>query len=129
MSDRKPQAAWQAEFVEAIKNYPDVLKAINLRNKNPDKPAFWWVNSINPASLRITRDAYRILRLLADYKMHRVKLDESVKPKTYLQLEDLFAEPYYIENNKTIHLHGEKDLVMVTLHDNNLQKYLDNASE
>ena len=107
-----PQAVWQQEF----------------QKYNPrTEPSWWWYNPTNYASLRLTQTAYFAVR--SHVKFYRFVLPKELKPRTFVQLERCFKEPYFVQNRKTIHLHSDRDAMMLTLHANDLQQYLDNQSD
>jgi hypothetical protein len=106
------QAEWQAKFYE--------LTPYSV------SPSSWWYNPTNHNSLRLTQKAY--LEVRKHVKFHKFELIHDIKPKTFVQLERWFKEPYYVQNRKTIHIVSERDAMMLALHANNLQQYLDNQS-
>lgn len=107
-----PQSVWQQEF----------------QKYNPrTAPSWWWYNPTNHQSLRLTQPAYLSIKQFA--KFYKFQLPQEILPKTFVQLERYFSEPYYIQNRKTIHLHSERDSMMLALHANNLQQYLDNQQD
>ena len=107
-----PQSVWQHEF---SKYYPD-----------SGIPGWWWYNPTNYNSLRLTQVAY--LNIRDNVKFYKFQLSHDIRPKCFVQLERYFKEPYYVQNRKTIHIMSERDAMMLSLHANNLQQYLDNQS-
>jgi hypothetical protein len=87
-----------------------------------------WYNPINKTSLRLTRLAWSVL-IDRDIKFYRFDLEKTILPKVLLQLERCFTEPYYIQSTTRIHLMSDRDAMMLTLHANNLEQYLDNLSQ
>ena len=85
----------------------------------------WWRNPTNPSSLRLTFPGYKFFSKILGTACHEIELAEQLKSKHLLQLERLFAEPYYIGNEKII-VFGESDAIMLQLHAGNLGNYLDN---
>lgn len=122
-----PQPVWQAKFQE----YPltpfntDKLQRA-LRYHDLTSPKFWWHNPLNVNSLRLTSGAWTILRACKAVPFWKFELTQGLLPKSYLQLEKHFNSPYYIPNVKTIIVFDERDSMMLALHGNNLQQYLDN---
>jgi len=114
MSNREGtlQAEWQTKF------YALIPYSIS--------PSSWWYNPTNHSSLRLTQKAY--LEVRKQVKFYKFELIHDIKPKTFVQLERWFKEPYYVQNRKTIHIVSERDAMMLSLHANNLQQYLDNQS-
>lgn len=119
-----PQVKWQTKFQEYQLN-PFTSDKLSLRYQRIDTPAFWWYNPLNPNSLRLTRPAFIMLEK-AKVTCWRFKLDRIYLPKTYLQLEKYFTAPYFIQGQQTIYVYGETEMLMLSLHANNLQQYLDN---
>ena len=107
------QAEWQAKFYETTA-------------WGTSSPSMWWYNPTNHNSLRLTQKAY--LEVRKHVKFFKFELVHDIKPRTFIQLERWFKEPYYVQNRKTIHISSERDSMMLALHANNLQQYLDNQS-
>ena len=123
-----PQAVWQKKLREEYNLNPFTSSRDNLTYTNLDNPATWWHNPINKHSLRLTKHAYYMLDKTKAVS-YKFKLTEKVKPKTFVQLERYFTAPYYILNAQTIAVFGEKESMMLALHANNLQQYLDNLDK
>lgn len=116
-SPDSPQAIWQ-EKLQAL----GPVKERYLAN-----PAnFWWHNPTNHNSLRLTSVGY--LAVKNTVKFYKFQLLHDIRPKAFVQLERYFKEPYFVQNRKTIHIMSERDAMMLSLHANNLQQYLDNLS-
>jgi len=90
---------------------------------------WWWHNPSNADSLRLHNLSYDVLAHNKQQKFYKFKLTHDILPKTLVQLERYFNEPYYIQNYKTIYIMGEREAMMLTLHANNLQQYLDSHKE
>ena len=110
--DGTPQGIWHAKYYE--------LAPLSV------SPSSWWFNPTNHDSLRLTQKAYLTIR--KHVKFHKFELSHDIRPKCFVQLERWFKEPYYVQNRKTIHIVRERDAMMLALHANNLQQYLDNQS-
>lgn len=108
--DGTPQSIWQSKLHE--------ISSFSI------SPSSWWYNPTNHNSLRLTQKAY--LEVRKQIKFYKFELVNDIKPKTFIQLERWFKEPYYVQNRKTIHIVSERDAMMLGLHANNLQQYLDN---
>lgn len=119
-----PQNIWQAKFQEYQLN-PFTSDKVSLRYQKFNSSAFWWHNPTNTFSLRLTRPAFVTLEK-AKVPNWKFKLDKVYMPKTYLQLEKHFTAPYYIHGSQIIYVYGETEMIMLSLHGNNLQQYLDN---
>lgn len=121
---KTPQEYWLEEI---LINPPDV--GANPENlKFIYNPGTWWQNPTNKNSLRLTQYAWTILKLGDRFKFVKFELPHEILPKTLLQLEKHFTAPYYIRGHKTIYCLGETEILMLSLHGNNLQQYLDNQS-
>lgn len=92
---------------------------------------WWWDNPTNPNSLRLSARACNLLHEDYDEKFYRFDLPQQILPKTLIQLERHFEDPYYIPalRKQAIYICGEREVVMLALHENNLQRYLDSYSE
>ena len=123
-----PQAVWQQKFQEEYNLTPFVSSRETLSYTRLDNPATWWHNPVNKNSLRLTKNAYYMLDK-AQAKTYKFQLPEKVKPKTFVQLERYFTSPYYILNSSKIVVFGETESMMLALHANNLQQYLDNQDK
>lgn len=110
--DGTQQGEWQAKFYE--------LSPLSV------SPSSWWFNPTNHDSLRLTQQAYLTIRKFV--KFHKFELSHDIRPKCFVQLERYFKEPYYVQNRKTIHIVSERDAMMLALHANNLQQYLNDLS-
>jgi hypothetical protein len=84
----------------------------------------FWRNTLNPNSLRLTPEGWKFCNLQKK-PFYQFKL-ESMTNLQLLQLDHLLESPYYIRNRTQIELMGEKDAMMLSLHGNDLKKYLDN---
>ena len=87
----------------------------------------WWVNSLNPQSLRLTKIGFAWFTSVAKLTSYPIELgDQKILPKQMLQLERVFNDPYYIKNLSTIVVFSETDAVMLGLHCGDLATYLNN---
>jgi hypothetical protein len=121
-----PQSVWQTKF-QTYELNPFVSDKAGMRYQRYDNPASWWHNPVNPNSLRLTKPAFTMLEKAA-VPNWKFKLPVAVLPKTMLQLERYFTAPYYIMGYQTIFVYGETEMIMLSLHGNDLQQYLDNHS-
>lgn len=85
----------------------------------------WWRNPTNPDSLRLSYIGFRFFTKVLGNPHHIIELASPLKSKHLLQLERLFSDPYYI-NNQDIIVLGEQDAIMLQLHAGNLDQYLEN---
>lgn len=118
------QTVWQKKFLKIIRPQQDD-STISYDKWN--NPATWWHNPTNHSSLRLSQLGYITLKD-KDFPSYKFKVTQKVFPKTFVQLERYFTSPYYILNSQTIVVHGEVEAMMLGLHANNLQQYLDNQS-
>jgi hypothetical protein len=123
-----PQNIWQARFHAHGLN-PFVSDKNTLTYQRLDQPQHWWYNPLNPYSLRLTAVAHNILRKNNAIPSYKFNLYQRILPKTLLQLERHFTGPYFIISPNAIVLYGETEVMMLALHGNNLQQYLDNLTE
>jgi hypothetical protein len=86
----------------------------------------WWVNGINPASLRLSKPGVTWFLQQSKFKFVGVELSIGIRGKHLLQLERLLDEPYYIRTYKNIMVMSEVTAVMLALHAGDLGQYLDN---
>jgi hypothetical protein len=86
----------------------------------------WWFNSINPASLRLSKPGVTWFLQQSKFKFVGVELSIGIRGKHLLQLERLLDEPYYIRTYKNIMVMSEVTAVMLALHAGDLGQYLDN---
>lgn len=93
------------------------------------KTPHWWHNPINPASLRLTREAHNWIGKHTQVQVHSIKLQQGLASRQFLQLERLFASPYTILTYKSIAVVDETTLIMLQLHAGDLAQYLDNLEE
>lgn len=122
-----PQSIWLARILD----HSEVLDGLDdWITKRITNPATWWQNPTNPNSLRLSRMAWLMLEKAPRDLFNFVKfeLPDAILPKTLVQLERHFTAPYYIKGQKTLYCCGETEILMLSLHGNNLQQYLDNYS-
>jgi len=84
----------------------------------------WW-NHTDQKNLRLS--TYGI-RFINDNKIpyFDIRLSEPLKNRTLIQMSRLLTCPYYIKKLDVVYLLGEEESIMLTLHADNLQQYLDN---
>lgn len=92
-------------------------------------PPRWWFNIINPASLRLTREAHTWLNRHTQHRLHSIKLKQGLASRQFLQLERLLASPYVITSYKGIAVVDETTLIMLQLHAGDLNTYLQNLED
>ena len=123
------QNVWQKRFRDLQLAYPFTADPkLRLRYQKLDTPDCWWHSTVNPNSLRLSKAAFSILEKQINVPKWKCELATNILPKTMIQLEKHFVNPYYIFNMKTLYVFDEKDFFVLTLHANDLQQYLDNQS-
>ena len=86
----------------------------------------WWFNHTVPENLRLSKHGIAFVEKHAKIKTYQIELANPLLSRTFIQLSRLFTCPYYIKKNNKIVLLGEEETVLLSLHANNLQQYLDN---
>ena len=86
----------------------------------------WWWNHTDPFSLRLSQSGLKFVKKLTPIPTYEVDLPEPLLNRTLLQMSRLLTCPYYINKHTQITLLGEQETVMLRLHADNLQQYLDN---
>lgn len=86
----------------------------------------WWFNHTVPENLRLSKSGISFVEKHAKIKTYQIELADALLSRTFIQLSRLFTCPYYIKKSKQIILLGEEETVLLSLHANNLQQYLDN---
>jgi hypothetical protein len=109
-------------FLEKGKHLPSANLELWLRQW------FWnFVHTEQRQRLRLSKNGFRYVRDIK-FTLFKVKLPEKLKNRTLIQMSRLLKCCYYIENLQTVWLTGEEETVMLRLHADNLQQYLDNLS-
>lgn len=93
--------------------YPSVIKV-------------WWWNHTDPTSLRLSKSGLQFIKKFTKIQLYDCDLSEPLKNRTLLQMSRLLTCPYYIQKLDHIVLLGNDETVMLKLHADNLQQYLDN---
>ena len=86
----------------------------------------WWWNPINPTSLRLAKSGWQFIKKFTKIPIYECSLSEPLRNRTLLQLSRLFTCPYYIEKSDKLIILGKQETVLLKLHADNLQQYLDN---
>lgn len=86
----------------------------------------WWFNHTVPSNLRLSKSGIVFVEKYAKITTYQIELANPLLSRTFVQLSRLFTCPYYIKKNNKIVLLGEEETVLLSLHANNLQQYLDN---
>ena len=86
----------------------------------------WWWNHTDPYSLRLSQPGLKFIKKFTKIPTYEVNLPGPLLNRTLLQMSRLLTCPYYINKHTQITLLGEQETVMLRLHADNLQQYLDN---
>lgn len=92
----------------------------------PQYARVWWWNHTDPNSLRLSKSGWQFIKKFTRIPMYECSLSEPLRNRTLIQLSRLFTCPYYIEKPDKLILLGEQETVLLKLHADNLQQYLDN---
>ncbi len=84
----------------------------------------WW-NHTDKTNLRLSKYGWKFITQ-SKIKIYCCELSQPLRSRTLIQLSRFFTCPYYIKSLETIYVLGEQEMVMLQLHANNLQQYLDN---
>ncbi len=122
------QFYWIEQFKEKLGLDP--LDQFNRRDEwiaNPRQVVFF--NPVNHRSMRLTRAGFKYLRQRLGVTEYSFELPEKITPKVLLQLERYIHYPYFILNLKKIMVFDERTAIMLQLHNNDLETYLDNLEQ
>ena len=86
----------------------------------------WWWNYTDSTSLRLSKSGMQFIKKFTQIPLYECALAEPMRNRTLIQLSRLFTCPYYIPKLDKIILLGEEETVLLKLHADNLQQYLDN---
>jgi len=85
----------------------------------------WWWNHTDPKNLRLSMDGFKFVQLNKIPK-YEIVLPQPLRNRTLIQMSRLLTCPYYIKKLDCVYLLGEQESVLLALHADNLQQYLDN---
>ncbi len=88
----------------------------------------WWINPTDPNSLRLSLYGLQFIKANLKLESYEFELSEEISNHNLLQLERLFGGMYYLLKRKKIIVFEEQEAMMLTLHGNNLNSYLDNLA-
>jgi hypothetical protein len=86
----------------------------------------WWWNHTNPTNLRLSKPGIQFIKKFTKIPVYECTLPEPLKNRTLIQMSRLLTCPYYIQKLDEIVLLGKEETVLLKLHADNLQQYLDN---
>lgn len=95
-------------------------------SEHPQYIRVWWWNHTDPISLRLSKPGIAFINKFTRIPTYECKLAEPMRNRTLIQLSRLFTCPYYIQKMDSLILLGEQETVLLKLHADNLQQYLDN---
>ncbi len=85
-----------------------------------------WINPTDDNSLRLSLSGLQYVKSNLDLKSYEFKLSDELTNGNLLQLERLFKGMYYLLRRQKIIVFDEEEAMMLTLHGNDLKRYLDN---
>jgi hypothetical protein len=91
----------------------------------PQYIKLWWWNHTDAANLRLSKQGLQFIKKFTRIPVYQCNLSEPLRSRTLIQLSRLFTCPYYINKQDSIQLLGEEETVLLKLHADNLQQYLD----
>ena len=115
-STRNQQSYTEGILAAAGRNSSEYLNFVSV----------WWWNHTDPKNLRLSKSGLQFIKKFTKIPVYECSLSEPLRNRTLLQLSRLFTCPYYIEKPDRIILLGEQETVLLKLHADNLQQYLDN---
>lgn len=86
----------------------------------------WWWNHTDSRNLRLSKSGIQFIKKYTRIPVYECYLPDPLKNKTLIQLSRLMTCPYYIQKPDHVLLLGEEEAVMLKLHADNLQQYLNN---
>jgi hypothetical protein len=109
-------------------SYTEGILAAAGRNSSeyPQYAKIWWWNHTDPTNLRLSKSGLQFIKKYTKIPVYECQLPEPLRNRTLIQLGRLFTCPYYIQKLDGLFLLGEEETVMLKLHADNLQQYLDN---
>jgi len=105
----------------------DILQAAGQNAAEyPRYVRVWWWNHTDPKNLRLSKLGIQFIKKSTKIPVYECHLPELLKNRTLIQMSRLLTCPYYIQKLDEIVLLGEEETVLIKLHADNLQQYLDN---
>jgi hypothetical protein len=86
----------------------------------------WWWNHTDSKNLRLSKSGIQFIKKSTKIPVYKCFLPEVLKNRTLIQMSRLLTCPYYIQKLDEVLLLGEEETVLLKLHADNLQQYLDN---
>lgn len=88
----------------------------------------WWMNPTDPNSLRLSLPGLQFIKANLKIASYEFELSEEITNHNLLQLERVFGSMYYLLKRKKIIVFEEQEAMMLTLHNSNLNSYLDSLT-
>jgi hypothetical protein len=88
----------------------------------------WWWNHTDTSQLRLSKPGIQYIKKYTRIPVYECNLPEPLRNRTLVQLSRSMTCPYYINKVDQILLLGEEETVLLKLHADNLQQYLDNIT-
>ena len=85
----------------------------------------WWTNPTDDNSLRLSLAGLQFVKANLKLTSYAFELETELTNHNLLQLERLFQGMYYLLKRQKIIVFEESEALMLTLHGNNLNGYLD----
>jgi len=85
----------------------------------------WWWNHTNLTNLRLSNYGFKAIQR-GKIPYYAIQLPEPLRNRTLIQMSRLLTCPYFIKKLDLVYLLGEEEFVLLKLHADNLQQYLDN---
>ena len=105
----------------------DILAAAgHSSSEYPQYIRVWWWNHTDPNNLRLSKSGLQFIKKHTQIPVYECTLSEPLRNRTLLQLSRLMTCPYYLYKPDHVLLLGDQEAVMLKLHADNLQQYLDN---
>jgi hypothetical protein len=111
----------QREYTEGI-----LQAAGRDESEYPQYIKVWWWNYTDSANLRLTKSGIQYIKKFTKIPVYTCILPELLRNRTLIQMSRLLSCPYYIQKLDELLLLGEQETVLLKLHADNLQQYLDN---
>lgn len=89
----------------------------------------WWMNPTDKDSLRLTLDGLQFILRVLKLDKYSFDLTEEVSNGNLLRLERYFPGPYFLLKRGTFIVFEESEAMMISLHGNDLTRYLDHLEK
>lgn len=118
-------------MTKSIRNQRDYTEAIlqaagRAATEYPLVIKMWWWNHTDSCNLRLAKSGFEFIKKFTQIPVYECALSEPLRNRTLIQLSRLMTCPYYIHRLDRVCLLGQEETVLLKLHADNLQQYLDN---